>query len=142
MSSYAARMHVLKCFLLRNHSIRQKLQILTVDIVKFLPNCSQRSQDWVTEYSEYSQCCLVYAPRGTEGILLKVSYGNVLTWNPSQQNCIEKDCESCKSRPIELNCKEVRTQAEEPNSCNCRNRVSNHFLVWLPVIRIILSWEA
>ena len=45
MSIYAARMHVLKCFLLRNHSIQQKLQVLTVHFVKFLPNCSQRSQD-------------------------------------------------------------------------------------------------
>ena len=45
MSSYAARMYVLKCFLLRNHSMQQKLQVLTVDIVKFLPYCSQRSQD-------------------------------------------------------------------------------------------------
>ena len=78
MSSYAARMHVLKCFLLRNHSIQQKLQVLTVDIVKFLPNCSHRSQDCVAEYSEYSQCCLAYAPRGTDRILLKV-YGNILT---------------------------------------------------------------
>ena len=96
-----------------------------------LTNCSQRSQDWVGEYSEYSQCCLVYTARWTEGILLKVSYGNILTWNPSQQNRIEKDCESFKSRPIELNREEVRTQAQEPNSCNCRNRASNHFLVWL-----------
>ena len=44
MSIYAARMHVLKRFLLRNHSIQHKLRS-TVDFVKFLPNCSQRSQD-------------------------------------------------------------------------------------------------
>ena len=79
MSSYAARMHVLKCFLLRNHSIQQKLQVLTVDIVKLLPNCSHSQRSHYSEYSEYSQCCSVYAPRGTEGILLKVSYGNILT---------------------------------------------------------------
>ena len=71
MSSYASRMHVLKCFLLRNHSIQKKLQVLTVDIVKFLPNCSQRSQDLVAEYYEYSQCCLAYAPRGKDRISLK-----------------------------------------------------------------------
>ena len=88
MSSYASRMHVLKCLLLRNHSIQKKLQVLTVDIVTFLPNCSQRSQDWVAEYSEYSQCFLAYAPRGKDRISLKV-HGNTLTWNPSQQNCID-----------------------------------------------------
>ena len=44
-------------------------------------------------------------------------------------NHMETDCGSCKSRPIEFNCKEVRTQAEEPNSYNCGNRTSNHFLV-------------
>ena len=36
-----------------------------------------------------------------------------------------------------FHCKEVRTQAEEPNACNCRNKASNHFLVWL--IKIILG---
>ena len=72
MSSYASRMYVSKCFLSRNHSIQQKLQVLTVGIVKFLPNCSQRSQDGVAQYSECSQCCLAYAPRGTDKILLKV----------------------------------------------------------------------
>ena len=45
MSSYAARMYVLKCFLLRKHSMQQKLQVWTVDIVKFLPNYCKRSQD-------------------------------------------------------------------------------------------------
>ena len=63
-------MHVLKCFSLRNHSIQHKLQVLTVDIVNFLPNYSQRSQDRVAEYSECSQCCLVYAPGETDRILL------------------------------------------------------------------------
>ena len=28
-----------------------------------------------------------------------------------------------------FNCKEVGTQAEKPDSCNCRNKASNHFLV-------------
>ena len=43
MNSYAARMHVLECFLLRNHSMQQKLQVFNVDIVKVLPNYSQSS---------------------------------------------------------------------------------------------------
>ena len=43
MSSYAASFKML--FVELNHSIQQKLQVLTVDIVKFLPNYSQKSQD-------------------------------------------------------------------------------------------------
>ena len=35
-----------------------------------------------------------------------------------------------------FNCKEVESQSEEPDSCNCKNKVSNHFLVWL--IRYVL----
>ena len=62
MNSYAARMHLLELFLLRNHSIQQKLQVLTVDIVKVLPNYSQSSYNLVAEYSEYSRCCLALCP--------------------------------------------------------------------------------